>query len=411
MLRNFYERLIMGLLALVLLIWGGYHAYQYYRSPLEYETVFEYSVTRTILGQGIAVREERVIEEDAPGVGSYQFDNATRISVGETVAEFYETDAGDRNARRMRELDREIEMLRYAQNANINNFANADVINREIRDSLGNLNWIVSTGRCDGLAVVREELTSLVNRRQVATGKTENFNERIALLTDEYTKLDSQTASDSIYQVKAPLAGYFSRNVDGFESAITPGMLDDMSVDEYLTLMESTAPRYGMPMVGKMVTNQVWHFAVAVSPHQTEWLFIGQVVNMELEGLPQTIPATVMDLKMENTKEKTIVLLRCDYMSDMLIDLRVADVKLHSSRYTGLRVNSEALRFQDSVRGVYVIEDNTIRFRRLKPVYEEQTFIISDMAANALEGDGHEMVKLYDQIITKGIVYDGMPVQ
>ena len=423
-------------MAIVVACWGAYHFYRYYHEPLQFETAFTYTVPRTVTGFGIAIRDEIIIEESPRGVESYLYEDAARVAIGQPIAEYYPDDIGDRNIRRLREIEQQIKMLESAQDTNINNLSNTDAINRDIRDRLGIMANMMSTGRSRELSKVRADLTSLMNRRQIAIGNSESYNSLITSLRQEYSRLDSAGAG-RVYEAKSPGVGFFSKQYDGYESMISPSMLDELSIAEYEKLIEGARPQVQAGRVGRLVKNQNWYFAMPIKLHQSEWLAQNQTVELWFEQVGRRIPARVYDVKFENKNDTMIAIFQLNQMSPEIINLRLTDVTVYATQYSGVRVNSAALYFRpgpngENERGVYVLEGNTIRFKLVHPVYEEQSFLLSDpnprpriteeSAPTSTRTDGSATdaapyipappLKQFDLVIVKGTdLYDGKPVQ
>ena len=436
------ERLFLGVVALVVLCWGGYHFYRYYNDPMKFETVFEHTVPRTIAGTGIAVREELLLEAAGTGEAgeeNYLHEDGARVGVGEIVAEFYRSSSRGRNMRRLRELETELEQLRQAQDVNLNNISNVDAINREIREKLRVLTGVAATGDGSDLPRAQSDLGFLINRRQIATGKAENYAERIGALQKEYDSLNATGDGAAVTAAPSPVAGYFASTCDGYESILSPGSIADMSVGDIEELIGREKPPAGSGRIGRIVTNQVWYYALPLELYQSELLRKGQAVELQFGRSATRVPAKVYDLKHENNSDSIIAIFRCDYMNAELINLRVCDVTVYSTQHTGVRISASSLQFRknplgETERGVYVLDGNTVRFRLVYPVYEEPGFLLSNpnpqpaaapspeaAPAAGAEPPGEnepaaykppQPVKVYDLVITKGLdLYDGKPVQ
>ena len=422
------ERLFFALMAIVLLFWGAYHFQRYYNEPLQFETAFEYTVPRTISSVGIAIRDEIIIEESPRGVESYLYEDASRVAVGQPVAEYYPDDIGDRNIRRLREIEQQIKMLENAQDTNINNLANTDTINRDIRDRLGVVANIMATGNSRDLPAIRTELTALMNRRKIAIGKEDNYHALISMLKEEYSRLDLAGAG-SVYEARSPGIGFFSKSYDGYEALIAPSMIRRMEITEYIELIENPAPQTAPGRVGRLVKNQVWYFAMPIKLHESEWITQNQTVDILFEQVGRRIRARVYDIRFENQNDTMIAVFQINQMSPEIINLRVTEATVYAAQYSGVRVGSSSLYFRqnergETERGVYVLEGNTVRFKLVYPIYEDQNFLISnpnpEIKPNivdefATDTDNYRLpppIKQYDLVIVKGTdLYDGKPVQ
>lgn len=403
------EKLIFTCIGVVILGWVGYHIYNYYNNPLEIETAFEYTISHTLEAAGIAVREEQVIDQAVSGVNNFLFEDGARVTVGEPVALFYASAGADRYYKQLAELRSEIDMLEQAQDKTVNNFSNTELINRDIRAQLGLLTEMTGTGDYAELGQVKTGLQSLLNRRLVATGKAEDFSLRIAELRREADALENREQAQSAVVAHAPVTGYFVKAVDGYERRITPDMLDGYEMEDYRRLLSEPVNAPGTEVAGKIVTSHSWIFAAMVSEYDRESIWAGQEVRLEFPWIATTIPSVIQDVVADGESEDAVLLLRCDRISDDLINIRKGEVKIHFDNYTGLRIDTAMIRFQGDVRGVYILEDNQARFRAIDIVYEGVNFVLS--AQGTVREDGIKTVRLYDQLIDGMDLYDGKLIQ
>lgn len=405
------EKIIMALVALFLLIYVGYQVYLSFYGSMTTEAALEYTVSRAVPAQGVIIRSEIVIEGNYDGIENYIFENGMRVTVGENVAEFYENEYSNRNLRRSRELEAEIAMLKEAQDPVVSNFSTTEGINRDIKEQLGLLSRVSNTGKYESSMILKQSLTSLINKKQIATGVAENFEPRISELMAEYEGLDKGLEQSTTVFAKAPVSGYFCRDVDGYESWLSTKSIEDYSINDYFAVIDGDSPFEPHDSIGKIVTNQNWIFAAAASRSSLEFARPGQPVTLSFESINKKIPATITEIMQEKDNERAVILLSCDRIAGDLLELRRANATINFSQYTGLRVNMSDIRFVDDKRGVYVLDrNNTVRFRELDPVYEETGFVLSRL----LQPDSNEIeyVRLYDQIITKGTdLYDGKVIQ
>lgn len=402
------ERIIAGLLVLFVLNM----AYQILRvmfSHYEYETVYDYTVSRSIPVEGIAIRSEILIEGQYSGIENYIFEDGTRVSVGESVAEFYTSDLSDINLRHSRELASEIKMLEDAQDANINNFSTIGTINRDIKEQLGYLTLVSSQGRFSAVSGVRNSLNALINKKQIATGMASDFSGRINTLRAEYDSLGRSDPGSAVTTAVAPLSGYFAKTVDGYETNLSPQVVLDYKANDYLALIDGNPPIPPREPVGKIITSQNWMFAAAAPVEVCEIVRTGQTVFLNIEEINKRVPAVITQVMQEKDSSRAVILLSCNQVSAELVGLRKAEAVLSFDQFTGLRVNIDNVRFQEGQRGVYVLEKNAVRFKLIDPVYEEQGFVLSRLVE--VESMDETYVGLFDQIIKGNDLYDGKVIQ
>lgn len=98
-----------------------------------------------------------------------------------------------------------------------------------------------------------------------------------------------------------------------------------------------------------------------------------------------------------------VVVIRTNYISDVLIELRQANLTVRFKSYTGLRISAEALRYQGQTEGVYVKQGALITFKPIERIYTGEDFILCSDAT-----DGENPLRLFDEVVVEGVdLYDG----
>lgn len=404
------EKIVAGLLGVFLLAIVVYQLYVSVYASMKTETVFDYTVSRTIPVEGFAIRYETAISGEYTGIENCIYNDGTWVSVGENVVEFYTSTQSDQNLNRAKELESEIKMLEEAQDATINNFSTTEILNRDIKEQLGHLTRLSSLGRYKSSDEIRTSLTSLINKKQIATGMADNYEKRITALKSEYDMLDVTENTEKIMLAKAPVSGYFSKTVDGYETELNPDMTEDFEIYDYLELFDSEPVLSPTRSVGKIVMNPRWLFAAAAPKQNLEYVLPGQEVTLGFEHIDRKIPATVLEVMQDKDDERAVIVLNCDQITGDLLTIRAAQAVINFNQYTGLRIDSNHIRFVGDKRGVYILDSSTVYFKEIDPIYEETGFVLSKMIPPDIKND--QFVKLFDQVITKGNdLYDGKVIQ
>jgi len=82
--------------------------------------------------------------------------------------------------------------------------------------------------------------------------------------------------------------------------------------------------------------------------------------------------------------------------------MRTANMTIVLETYSGLQVNSKAVRFVDGKKGVYVLSGSVITFVPIEVIYSTDNYCICEVQPTGLR------LRLYDEVILKGKnLYDG----
>lgn len=405
-MNSFAQRLAAFFLAVLLLTYVGYQGYRYFSTQYETETAYSYTVADTLTARGIMIRDEEVIDEKPAGIVSYIYEDGTKVSAGMPIAEIYTNSADVKKQKKIRELEEEIALLQEAGTLSESSISGAEAINRSIHNSVTNLLTASDSGVVTDLDGSVNELTVLLNKKQVVTGKVDNFSERIAYLEKE-RDYQKSTISSGFTQFNSPQTGYFVHTLDGAEGLLSSENMESIPVEEYQKLVE----REFTPddsKIGKVIRSHNWYLAVPIEAKDFGRCRIGAKVDMDfhltqLSGIPGVVKAILGG----EDGQDAVLLIQCSYVLPELTSLRTVEVEIHFQSYTGLRISSDARRFLDGKEGVYVKQGHEIRFKTITPIYEEEGFILCGVSVDSENG-----LKLFDEVIVEGTeLYDGKGIK
>ena len=96
------------LLALLVLLYVGYQAYQATHQSIKTETAMYGEASEVLQAQGFVIRDETVINESVDGVMSYRVADGARVSANGVIADVFATESDAAARREIELLDGEI---------------------------------------------------------------------------------------------------------------------------------------------------------------------------------------------------------------------------------------------------------------------------------------------------------------
>ncbi|MEG0020319.1 MAG: HlyD family efflux transporter periplasmic adaptor subunit, partial [Oscillospiraceae bacterium] len=83
--------------------------------------------------------------------------------------------------------------------------------------------------------------------------------------------------------------------------------------------------------------------------------------------------------------------------------IRITDCEILFKQYKGIKIPKSALHILDGELGVYVKFAKLVQFKKVKPIFENNNYVILPIAR-----DEYNEVSLFDDVIVKGVnLYDG----
>lgn len=391
-------KLLTFIMAAFLLVFAGYHAYRHFFSDYSTENVYRYTVYHNTTAQGIFFREEKSLEQTTGSNLRYAVQNGEKVKVGSVLAYRYSdalsADLAERRAESQKELTMLQRVLAQLQSSNTPTVSN---LTRETDIELQRLAEAVALERYDELDTLSLNLQEQINLGSGMTGRTAELESRIAELT---VQTEGSGTGEAVYST---LEGYFSSEIDGQEGTMTPARLDTLGCDDLQRLLETGSEE--QTGLGKIVSGPEWYFALTISSKEHKNYPQGSGVSLSFAG-GSTVQGTVVRTELSDDGSTMMLVIKGNTVTEDTVSRRVATVRLASENYTGVRFDKEYLRIVDGVKGVYVDNGYSVKFKTVDIIYEGDTYYLS-----RLNYTGEDQLNIFDKLITSKVeLYDGMPL-
>lgn len=415
-------RIIMLLLLGAILLTIGVSAWNSLREIYPTVLAYTYTVSDSMEATGFLVRQESVLTGQG-GTVELLPDEGEKVSRGETVALFYQSDDGLTQRQTLQQLLLEQEQLEYAL-AQAGGSSDSAQLSTRVADAIADLRGAASSGDLTGLESQTLELKSLIYKHSYTFNQEGDSTAALQASLDEVnTQIQTLTAqaSQSTSRVTASQSGVFSGLVDGYESLITPDMLDSITPSQ-LEQLARQAPTENTSAIGKLITNSTWYFACTLPEGDAERLVEGRTITVRFSR----DWSGEVDMEVERLSDpedgKVLVVLSADkFLSDTTL-LRRQTVELVFDTVSGIRLPKEALRVEQqtvtdpdteeekqvSVTGVYALVGQRAEFKEVTVLAEEDDYILVKAASTETPTQEKKALRAGDKIIiSSGELYDG----
>ena len=411
---NFLARLCLYFVIACVLAMIGYQVYLKASAPYKTTEAKEVTVRDSYSTTALVLRDEKVIPMVNRGTVSYLFDDVAKVTEGMPVAEVYESYEQVSLKHRISLLDAEIKMISEADDPGVTEVANLDSINRLVLAQIKSLGEATAKGVVGNVNGIKNELTKQLSKKQVITGLAENFDSRQLDLETEKAELEGQFRLAKPQVITAPESGYFIGYSDGYENSLTTEYAQNqtMTLDIFDMFMEGQNQGVADPaqIVGKVISNFNWYIAYPISNSSLSEFWKGASYNLNFLSIGvNDVQATVYDIITDDEEDRSIVIFKSNLMSSELASVRFPEIEIVFRSYEGLQVPSSALHYsnEDGYVGVYVQEANVIRFKKIEPVFQSETFVVSE-----IDQSDTSRLQIFDKVIVAGKdLYDGKPLE
>lgn len=315
-----------------------------WEEPLVTVRAYAYSQDVGVEATGILVRQETVLPDSGGSYVDHVLAEGEKAAAGQAAALLY-SDSSALSARQsIRALSAEIEQLQYAL-ASGTQAANASRLDAQVISSITALRALTAQGDLTALEEYALNLRTMVFKRDYTYGDTAAAGQMEQLIQDRQAELTrlSQSLSQVSRTVYTPASGVFSGSVDGWESVITPAMLDDLTAAGLADLL-AQKPDPPANQVGKLITSSTWYYA-ALIPGRDSGLQSGRTYSLSFSGdyfgqIPMTLERVVLE------DEQTLAIFSCrSHLADTTL-LRVQTVDVVIRQLDGIRIPRKALRVE-----------------------------------------------------------------
>ncbi len=333
-------KILVAVLCIGVLAYLAVYIFQAWRTDLVTTTAYSYTERVGLESRGVVVREESVL----PGGSGYLdliLAEGEKAAAGDAVALFYSDPSALNIRQSIRSLQSEIGQLQYALSAGASGTADAAALDDQIVDALVELRSLSAAGDLSALDGAVLSLRTSVFRRTLLfeDGAAGDLSRLIA---DKQSQLADLTRSmGQVSQtVYAPFSGVFSGETDGWESAVTPDMLDDLTAEQLAALLDGQ--RSGDPSAaGKLITGSTWYFA-ALLPGGSPGLAEGRRYLVSFsDGWYGEVTMTLERLAVGEDRTLAVFSARSQLADTTLLRVQTVDVILDEIQ--GIRIPRRAL--------------------------------------------------------------------
>ena len=416
---NSLVTLVIVLLAVMLAAYLGVYAWDSFTDPFTTTLTYSYTANDSLEADGWVVREEQLLPAQS-GILDITRAEGEEVGRGQTVALVHQNSQALDVQAQMEELAMEIELLDYAMNQT-DDVVSAARLDESILQSLASLRFASASGSYRQLDDDVMELKSQVLKRSYTYGEGLDSSQLSALrqsLIEEYRALRTQSSSVTS-RITAPAAGVFSSLADGYESLLTPALLETITPGQ-LSQLDRQRPQPDAGAVGKLVTDATWYFVCAMGEEEAGRLIEGRTVTVRFSR----DWSGEVDMKVERVGEtpengRVAVVLSSDrYLSETTL-LRKQTVELVFDSQTGIRVPTQSVRVeertvtdpeteeekQELVTGVYVLVGQQAEFKPVTILAQLEDFALVKSADGS---DGKKALRAGDEVILSSVeLFDG----
>lgn len=406
-LRTVFSKLLMSAIVLAVLAYMATYIYQAVKSPFKTTEAVLYTIEDVVPINGTFFRDELAVEKNGAGLYEYLISEGEKVSKDEVLALQYENTSAMEIRKQLEEVSEKLDLLEHA--ASPGGVSELSKIDQTITDALVNLSYGIERIKTTEVAEASRALKAGILKRGLGFSDTgvQQANAEIQVLAQERKTLERGKNLGTI-ALQAPISGYFSRAVDGYEGILTIERTKTLTLDELNQMDRERSPVGEDMYCGRLMSGFEWRFAAAVPQTAAALLREGAHILLRFVG-DYVGELDVRVLRVDKPEQgQSLVLFSSSTMVAELLGLRKQMAELVISTYEGIRIPKEALRINEEGRtGVYCVVAMQAKFFLVEQIYEtDQHYVVryNPTDRNALR-PGDEV------IVSSKNLYDGKIIQ
>lgn len=361
------------------------------------EMVFSGSMENTSKHMGIIIRSEQKIDTNLSGTISAKVADGTLVPAGKLIASVVNENADSEVQANLEKINKRIEELESAKKVSDNFTDDVYKLDSKISEKVASLVYYTNIGDNKKITETKAEISALYDKKNRVDSSGAATKTDLENLTAQKNELEAQLAEFE-QNVYAPSPGVFVSHTDGYEDVLSIDNAKDLKYSDFKNIADKL--RKNEEKGGeekneiKLIDNYMWCVALAADKDRCADFEVGEEVFIRINDDSKNIKGNIMSISDDKGSNHVIVVSTTAYDANSYMQ-RSVDVELIKNIYSGLKVPVSALTKKDGADGVYVVTDNTEKFKTVEIIYKDEKYAIvkeNNADANAL--------LLYDEVLT-----------
>ncbi len=399
-------KIIYGLMIVFFVMTVTSQAIISFYNPIKTEVAQMYATSAYTAFDGVYVREEQLVHYNGSGVISYMHEDGEKLAKSSVIAKVYRSRNDLQYQNKIEQLKEQISILQDAESFVGADNSQLEAFSNQIYEKHSAAVGYIDNQDYQNAARLKSDYLNLFSKKQIVKGTENSYSEKISELEAEIDSLKSKITAepeDLTIQDTIGETGFFVSESDGYENILNYETMYDLTEEQINDIIRNPRKAVDDDVIGKVIDNYKWKLIGVIESDKITSVFTGKNVTLRIGSLSTSVNAVVENInKLDNGK--SIVIFSCDNLSSDFVKGRVSQFKLVQQNYSGIRIPSSAIRFDENGQmGVYIKTGVEITFKYIEKVIDEGDYII---VKDTSEQNG--FLSLYDNVIVEGKdVYDG----
>lgn len=370
----------------------------------ETEPAVHVSVNDSFMSTGWFFRDEQIVSGSASGSVKHVVYSGERVQQDAALALVYADEQSLALSREIEPLENRIRLLDSALET-VGNTSDSANVDQMITLTIQQMADQAKTGQGNGMSSSADTLRTLSLQSVSSSVDTLDIQSERDALEAERVALEQQLSGQTT-ELTAPISGYYSEVVDGYENVLTRAALENLTLGEFRTLTQSPEKIDAGQVLGKMIQGFTWYLAAEIPTEQADRLSEGQDLRVNFTQASLETPVSVYSIIREHGSDTALLVLEGTEFNSEMVSMREQPVEIILATYSGLKVPKSAVRIEESTNSdgtttqrtvVYILSGGVEKSKIINPLYEAEDYYVVEQSAT-----NWDMLVENDQIVVRG---------
>ncbi|MBQ2897768.1 MAG: hypothetical protein IJE46_05560 [Clostridia bacterium] len=397
---KFPYKAVIIVLVCVCLVLGIYNAYDKVFGRVKKQIAVLGTIEDRIETTGYIMRDELVIADNSGTVIDSLVSDGERVKKGQQVAAIYSASVDPETKAQLKTLNERI--INLEKSAMQGKILGNDSVKSEalIKAKVSDIIKYAHKGQGLELSEIKSELETVIDEK-LTDDKSESVLET---LKNQKRDLEAGITGEK-NALYAPEAGMYFSFLDGGENVFPADKIFSMTVKDYKGINDASFDEK-VYTGAKIVRDFKWYYVTVIDTKRSMAMKKGMSVNLRFnENSDKETKAHVCYMSKDDGG-KTVVAFEVYSYNEYAYSNRSTKVSVIVNSAQGLKFLKDAVRVEDSVTGVYVIDDTVAKFRQVEILGSDDKYVV--VKNNITD---YKSVALYDEIVVKGDVENNKVVK
>lgn len=397
---KFPYKAVITVLVCVCLVLGIYNVYDKIFGSVKKQIAVLGTIEDRIETTGYIMRDELVIADNSGTVIDSLVSDGERVKKWQQVATVYSASVEPETKAQLKTLNERI--ISLEKNSVQNKILGNDSVKSEalVKAKVSDVIKYAHKGQGMELSKIKSEFETVIDGK-LSDDKSESVLQN---LKNQKKELEAGIVGEK-NALYAPEAGMYFSFLDGGEKVLLPDKIYEMEVKDFEGINDDSFSEK-VYTGAKIVRDFKWYYVTLIDTKRSMALKKGMSVKLRFDQNSDKETKAQACYMSKDDGGKTIVAFEVYSYNEYAYSNRNAKVSVIINSADGLKFLKDAVRVEDSVTGVYVVDDTVAKFRQVEILGSDDKYVV--VKNNITE---YKSVALYDEVVIKGDVENNKVVK